>query len=169
MRKPGSIKPALLRATGSKSRGTSSLYRVSWFALLLLPASHVAQFNHLPLLSGLRKYLILQSLLFILTTLQARTHYLNFKASRLRLWACGISSRPQSECVVGSSESVPGALETLLPTWHQLQGKARTAGGVGGAGGEAGQVPQPSTCPPQPIPTPLLSLPSRPPALTICS
>lgn len=33
----------------------------------------------------------MQSLLFILMTLQARTHYLNFKASRLRLWACGIS------------------------------------------------------------------------------
>ena len=41
--------------------------------------------------SRLEKHLILQSLLFILMTLQARTHYLNFKASKLRLWACGIS------------------------------------------------------------------------------
>ena len=97
---------AVSRVEGHEAPFTGSLFACCSFWPYTRPCSIIC-------LSCLKKHPILQSLLFILMTLQARTHYCNFTASRLQLWACGISLKI-TELSVWCLNAVLGALEALL-------------------------------------------------------
>ena len=131
MRKPGRMKPefphaAVSRVEGHEAPFTGSLFACCSFWPYTRPCSIIC-------LSCLEKHPILQSLLFILMTLQARAHYCNFTASRLRLWACGISLKitelsvwwALSKCSTGC----PGS--PLIRKPYQRQGEAREERGGG--------------------------------------
>lgn len=103
------------------------------------------------------KYLASRSLLLLLMTL-SWAHCLHFTAARLRLPACGISSRSRSRRAVGSLNTSPCSGHGARYPGNPFTLLAPTPGAA-----RAGQVPQPSMCPPQPIPITLPSLlPQRP-------
>lgn len=119
MRKPGSVERAATRLRPAERR--SSPRARSRLAVLRLPASHLVQLNHVHLLSGLEKALVLQSLILILMTLPARSCYLNLR-SHSRCTAGSVCHSPGS----GHSARYPRNPSThLAPT----PGAARADGG----------------------------------------